>query len=178
MVIVLLSGAIATGKTAAAEHLAAALPADHIRVRAALGAVLGIDTGDRTALQREGADLDRRTRGRWLRDYLAEHYSAGRDTVVDSLRTELQTLPILDGDVDSRLVFLEAHETTRRARYAQAASSDPVKASLDYDTAMRHPTELQGTRLRHIAHLVVATDDLTPAQLAETILSELELPRR
>lgn len=169
-VLLLLSGAIATGKTAVAERLAAEMPGDHIRVRAALGAVLGINVNDRAALQREGADLDRRTRGRWLRDYLAERYGSGQAAIVDSLRTELQTLAILETEVDSRLIFLEAHESTRRARYARAAETDPVKASLDFDTAMRHPTEQRVGALRPIAHLTVQTDELAVADLSETIL--------
>ena len=175
MAVILLSGAIATGKTAVAEHLATAMSADHVRVRSALGAVLGIDVNDRVALQREGADLDRRTRGRWLRDYLAEHYPAGRDAVVDSLRTELQTLPVLETAVESRLVFLEAHESTRRVRYALAAQSDTVKASLDFDTAMRHPTEQRVAVLRPMAHLIVETDELDAVSVARTILSDLGL---
>lgn len=173
MVVILMSGAIATGKTAVSERLAVAMPADLVRVRAALATVLGIDGNDRATLQREGADLDRRTRGRWLRDYLDPYCAPGLSAVVDSLRTELQTLPVLEAVVDSRLVFLEAHESTRRARYAQAAYSDPVKASLDFDTAMRHPTEGRAGTLRAMAHLIVQTDDLSPDEVAATILAEL-----
>lgn len=174
MTLVLLSGAIATGKTAVAEELSRVLGADHVRVRQALVTVLGISLNDRVALQREGTDLDRRTRGRWLRDYLAEHYR-DHNAVVDSLRTMLQTLPVLESEAYSHLVYLEAHETTRRARYALAAAADPVKASLDFDTAMRHPTEQAVVTLRQAAHLVVETDELSAAGVARIIVDELRL---
>jgi hypothetical protein len=173
--VLLIAGAIATGKTAAADGLALRLDAELMRVRNALHDVLGIDVRDRQALQRRGADLDTRTSGRWLRDYIGERHDTSRDLVVDALRTRRQTLPILEALVDSRLVFLEAHEETRRARYAQAAASDPLKASVDFETAMHHPTETEVHNLRPLSHVVVATDDLTVVGVVDEVMRQLDL---
>lgn len=168
---ILISGQIATGKTAVAAELADRMNWRLLKVRQALGEVLGIEARDRQILQRRGADLDRRTNGRWLRDYIQEHFSAAEDAVVvDALRTRLQTLPILEALVDSRLVFLEAHEETRRARYAHAAATDPVKASVDFDSAMHHPTEIEVQTLRPMAHVVIATDGLDVTTVVDEIV--------
>ncbi len=175
MTSVLVAGQIATGKTAVACELAARIDADVIRVRQALSDVLGFASRDRQTLQQRGADLDRRTNGRWLRDYIDERRLTTRALVVDAVRTRLQTLPILESIVDVRLVFLEAHEETRRARYAVAAAADPVKASVDFDTAMHHPTEAEVQLLRPMAHLVIATDDLAVAAIVDEIVGELRL---
>lgn len=171
--LLLLSGQIATGKTAVATALASASGADVLRVREALAHVLGVVPDDRATLQVRGADLDRRTAGRWLRDYLQEH--AGGKSVIDALRTRLQTEPILEAMPNSRLIFLEASETTRRHRYAQAAALDPVKASTDFDLAMRHPTESEASTLRAMAHVVIDTDDLSVDEIVREVRRALDL---
>lgn len=171
--VVLMSGPIATGKTAVAQAVAERWPAQLVRVRQALADVLGIDARDRVTLQREGADLDRRTRGAWLLNYLEDNQYGIGPVVVDSMRTRLQTLPVLDGLVDSRLVYLSAHESTRRRRYRRGAVNDPVKASVDFDTAMHHPTETEVAHLRHLAHLQIDTDELSVAEIAAMIVEYL-----
>lgn len=175
MTVILVSGAIATGKTAAVTAIAERLNAEIVRVREALHQVLGIEARDRQVLQQRGADLDKRTNGRWLRDYVIEHHDLNRDLVIDALRTRSQTLTILETLVDSRLVFFDAHEETRRARYAAAAAVDPVKASIDFDTAMHHPTESEVQNLRPLAQVIVATDDLTVDEVAAEVLRQLDL---
>lgn len=175
MTALLISGEIATGKTAVAVQLADVTVARLVKVREALGEVLGIDARDRLTLQVQGADLDRRTNGRWLRDYIRDRHEPNAQLVIDALRTRRQTVPILEGIVDSRLIYLEAHEETRRHRYAEAAATDPVKASLDFDTAMHHPTETEVRLLRPMAHLVIATDDLSVAAVVSEIVSTLGL---
>lgn len=170
--IVLLSGGIAVGKTAVAEALAPLLEARLVRVREALTEVLGLRLDSRAELQRHGADLDARTAGRWLRDYLMEA-SEQEALVVDALRTRRQTLPVLDGLLDSRLVHLRAHETVRRTRYEQAARSDPVKAGASFDAAVAHPTEREADQLQALAHLTIETDEMTAEGIAGVIRSEL-----
>lgn len=171
--IILIAGPIAVGKSAVANELAAQRPTTLIRAREALAAVLGIGPDDRQRLQALGADLDARTAGRWMRDYIQEQHEPGTSLVVDSLRTRLQTIPVLDSLVDSRLVYLQAHEETRRARYATASAHDPVKASVPYDTAMHHPTETGVGELVPLAHLVVETDDLDVAEVAGVVTKSL-----
>jgi len=175
MTVILVSGAIATGKTAAATALTTRLGADMIKVREVFRQMLGVDGRDRQVLQQRGADLDKRTNGLWLRDYIVEHRQPSRDLVVDALRTRRQTLPILEAIVDSRLVFFEAHEVRRRERYAAAAATDPLKASIDFDTAMHHPTEAQVLNLRPLAQAIVATDELTIDEVTDEVLRQLHL---
>lgn len=171
----LVSGAIAVGKSEAAGLLARRLHGSVLQVRQALTIALGVDARDRATLQRLGADLDRRTNGTWLRDFIVEHATGGQTVVVDALRTRRQTVPILENDVDSRLIYLDAHEETRRRRYHLAAASDPIKAGVSFDVAMHHPTELEVANLRPMAHVIVETDDLTPHDVVEAIVRALAL---
>jgi cytidylate kinase len=175
MTVLLVSGAIAVGKTACASELSRLLSARLVTVRVALADVLGVDARDRRTLQRLGADLDKRTAGRWLKEYIEEHREPDSSVVVDSLRTLRQTVPLMDFYVDARLVYLEAHEETRRQRYAEASPTDPVKASVGFDLAMHHVTEQEVVALRSMADVVVETDELDPSQVATVALEALGL---
>ncbi len=130
-----------------------------------------VDPADRKALQVEGADLDRRTNGRWLMEYLIEHIELRGGAVVDSLRTVRQTEPILKGVPGSILVYLDAHEETRRSRYLEAARRDPLKRAVSFDQAMQHETERDVVRLRQLAHVIIETDRLTPEDTVAEILA-------
>lgn len=169
--VVLLAGPIAVGKSAVARQLATDLGGEVVSVRRALIDVLGLSTAaDRSTLQREGADLDRRTRGAWLVDYLIERVDQGATPViVDSLRTVLQTEPILLNVPDARLFYLTAHSSTRRQRYGLASGTDAVKRSVPFDDAMNHPTEQRVVDLRRLAQLVIETDELTIREVANII---------
>ena len=161
----LLSGRTAAGKTTVAPLLAAALDASVLSVRQALVEMTDARL-NRADLQRAGADLDRRTNGRWLVDYLAER-TATESLVVDALRTRRQTEPVLRDVSGAYLVFLTAHDSTRRLRYKRAGLSDPVKRAATFDAAENHPTERNVVELEPLAHLVVATDELTPQQVVQ-----------
>lgn len=174
--IVLISGAIATGKTATATELAEITQGLHIRVREALAEILGIDMRDRKALQQGGAELDHRTSGLWLRDYLAKLSIPGRTIVVDSLRTIPQTESILSFFDSCRLVHLCAHESTRRRRYGSA--DDLVKKTLSFDDAVSHPTEQRADDLIALASVVVETDEIGSREVARLIANQLGLPTR
>lgn len=171
----MIGGAIAVGKTSIADELARQTGGVRVGVRAALADILQVDINDRKRLQFGGADLDRRTSGRWLHDYLAANMKPGTVTIVDSVRTVRQTEPVLAGIEDSRLVFLRAEESTRRIRYGLA--DDRLKRSLSFDDAVSHPTERRVDRLRVLADVVLDTDAATPAEVAEEICSRLNLPR-
>jgi shikimate kinase len=172
-VIVLVAGGIAVGKTTIAAALAERLDGRVVRVRDALAEVLGRRLDDRGTLQRLGADLDRRTSGRWLAEYLAEAAESAPRLVVDSCRTRRQTEAVLERLPTSRLVYLDAHEDTRRARYALSAATDPIKAGSTYDAAVDHDTERLVALLRPLADTVVETDDLDTEQTVAELLSQL-----
>lgn len=171
----MISGGIASGKTTVAEGLAEAFGAQHVRVRQALIEVLDIRTADRRALQVDGAALDRRTNGRWLLEYLQHHAERYDRVVVDSVRTRRQTVPVLEGFSDARLVYLDVTKETQAHRFALAAVSDPVKASMDLAKALSHSTEAEVERLRPLADLVVQSDDLTATETVDEIIRALRL---
>lgn len=175
--IVLLSGGIAVGKSTVGQLLAAQTGGQLVRVRAALAERAGVDENDRRLLQREGAELDRRTAGRWLLDYLLESRRDSELVVVDAMRTRRQTLPVLEHAADAHLVHLSAHSSTRRHRYQDAARTDRLKANLPYEMAVAHETERSADEIRDLAELVIETDDLTAQQTVDLILAHFQLGR-
>lgn len=98
MICVLIAGQMGVGKTTVANLLASEINAVRVSVRQALAEVLGLGEagGDRRTLQEQGSRLDRRTRGRWLADFLTERMEREEDIVVDSVRTKRQCLPVLE----------------------------------------------------------------------------------
>lgn len=166
---IVVAGQIASGKTSLAAGLSAEHGYRHIRVRQALLDILGGADWDRARFQREGADLDKRTRGRWLLEYLMEERERTSAVVVDSGRTRRQVEPILEQINDAAMIYLEASEEVRRGRYRSAARKDPLKRNISFDDAMDHATEQQARDLRAMSHLVVETDGLT----AEEVLDEM-----
>jgi RNase adaptor protein for sRNA GlmZ degradation len=169
LLLVLVAGQIGAGKSAVASELARRRSGRLVVVRHALAEMVGAEVDDRRKLQDRGLNLDRRTAGRWLSEYVVERHEEAAVVVIDSVRTVRQTLPLLER-LDGRLVYLQAHGETRRARFAEARRYDPLKASLDFDAAMSHPTEVEAARLQDLAQLVVETDRLS----VQDVVSEID----
>ena len=167
--LVLLAGQIGSGKTTVAVDLSEAGGARLVRVRVALQESLGGDDVDRAELQRRGAELDRRSGGRWLLEYLQRGLEADQRVVLDAARTRIQTEPLLEQIRATVLVYLDATTETRKRRYALGQRTDPVKRSISFAEAMRHPTEVEAITLRAMAHHVVDTNELTVADVVEHI---------
>lgn len=167
---VLIAGALAAGKSTVAHLLTARSGGCLVPVRHALERALGLVNADRRTLQEEGAALDRRTNGRWLVEHLLERSEDEPFLIVDSVRTLRQTIPILTRVPNASLVYLETDLTTRRQRFSIAARDDPVKRSMSFADAMRHPTEGEVTKLRPVANLAIDTNDLSPGE----VVSEIE----
>ena len=163
----LLAGEIGSGKTTVARLLTEVVDGSTVSIRQALAEVLGISASDREVLQRDGRALDQRTNGRWLCEFLLERIDANKEAmvVVDALRTERQTLPVLAQVPGSHLVYLEASEAIRRQRFTLSAIDDPVKQSMPFDRAVSHGTEKDVVQLRALADLVIETDDMTAADV-------------
>ena len=159
---------MAVGKSAAALRAAEQTGAVVISVREILTNVLSLDPSDRIAMQQRGAELDNRTNGGWLVSALQEMIEGHQDAMVDSIRTRAQAAAMARLP-DSRLIFLEASEATRRARYRSAASSDPMKARASFRAANRHPVERSIDELRVGADLVISTDHLSIEAVAAKI---------
>lgn len=174
--IVALSGGIAVGKTVTAELLAVQYGGTHLRVRQALADTAHVDITDRLALQREGASLDVRTNGTWLADFINEHLPDDGLVIVDSIRTRRQGRPLLDRLADAHLVYLQAHPATRRIRYNLGAEQDSLKASVPFDAATAHETEVHADEVRDLAELTLDTDDLEVSAVAQAIGYSLHLP--
>lgn len=170
MSIVLISGAIASGKSTVAVAVADALSGELVRVREALAEVAGVSVVDRSALQVSGADLDRRTNGRWLVEFLERRRESHPTLVVDAIRTRRQVLPILRNFPSAVLVYLDARPETRWHRFELASATDPVKRSLSFAEAMRHRTEVDVFEVRPLANLVIETDGLTVTEVVAEIL--------
>ena len=170
-VVVAMAGPIASGKSTVALGVAAELGGVVISVRQALLEILNLTDPTRATLQREGADLDRRTVGRWLSDYLT---SSAEQTdcalVVDSLRTLRQTEPVLAHVPGAILVYLDASESVRRRRYIQSALTDPMKKRVSFGEAMDHPTERLAYRLASIADITIETDDQTSEETTAEVV--------
>lgn len=174
MRVILLAGQIASGKSAVATELAERYHARVVRVRDALAATLGIASTDRHRLQVQGAELDVRTNGRWLAEYISEAAEASF-LVVDSMRTVRQTALLLRV-TDSALVYLDASEANRMDRYALAAArGDNLKASIPFARAMQHPTEIAVVELRRMASIVISTDDMSVTDAADVLEVELNI---
>jgi len=171
--VVLVGGQIAAGKTSAASGVATRGGAELILVRQALEQILGGANWDRRRLQQEGADLDRRSNGKWLLDFIVAGSDRRNRVVVDAARTRRQVEPILEAGVGARLIFLVASETTRRARYALAQATDSVKRSTPFDAAMSHETEREAATLRAMADIVIETDDLAIAGVVDECCAAL-----
>ncbi len=169
---ILLSGAIGAGKSTVARALATRRSWPVVSVRDALREILGVDPNDRASLQQRGAELDRRTNGRWLYEYLANRLES-TSLVVDSLRTRRQTLPILERIHGSFLVYLDARPETRHHRFELSARDDLAKRSLSFVEAMRHPTEREVVALRPMSQLVIETDGLTVGEVIAEITAVL-----
>ena len=167
--LLVIGGQIAAGKSVLASGLAEVAGCKPIRVRQALQEVLGGAGWDRRRLQVEGASLDERTSGRWLLDYLRERTERGGRWVIDAGRTRRQVEPVLGGVVGSQLVYLRAHESIRRERYAMGQQFDLVKRSVSFEEAMTHRTEEEAPALAAMAHLVVDTDGLSVTEVCDVV---------
>ena len=174
--LVLLAGQIGAGKSAVAAELALFDEFRVISARRALEEVLGGSQWDRRELQRRGAEIDARTQGRWLLEFLVPRVASGGRWVLDSARTRRQTEPILEAITDARLIYLEANEATRRDRFIRGQLADSVKRSTTFDTAMNHATESEASALRSMASLTIETDGLDVGQVADVIRQNSDWP--
>jgi cytidylate kinase len=170
---VLLAGQIGVGKTTVASGLAETLNCPVVRVRSALALALGIPSNDRLGLQKEGAELDRRTNGAWLAQFVEELDLQNDYVVIDSLRTQKQTTPFLER-LGGTLVYLDAPLEIRKKRFLGASTSgDLVKSSTSFDESMRHPTELGVVDLRRPAELLIDSGEMSVFDTVSAILRHL-----
>ncbi len=177
--IVVLSGAVATGKTTLAEQLVERYGAHRIGSHELLIARLPAGAPrDRTALQRFGESLDRDSGGRWLADAVAVAASRQPEDaliVVDSARI-LGQIEALRQAFGRRIthVHLYAPDDELRRRYRRRRARDLPS----YDDVRRNPTEAAIDSLIGEADVVIDTSRSTSPDVAVRAASHLGLTGR
>jgi adenylosuccinate synthase len=177
--IVVLSGAVATGKTTLAEQLEERFGARRIGSHELLVARLAAgDPRDRAALQTLGEALDRDTDGRWLADDVAvatSRLSEDAIVVVDSARI-LGQVEALRRAFGRRVthVHLHAPDDELRRRYRRRRGRDLPS----YDEVRRNPTEAAIDSLIGEADVVIDTSRSTATDVAVRAASHLGLTSR
>jgi hypothetical protein len=156
--VLILGGAISAGKTTVAERLERPpFCATRLSARECLQRRLGMPNASRAELQSAGQEIEERTGGTWLADYLSEAAVTPGRYVVDAVRTVGQAQAILESFPYSRLVFLGAPEAVRVARHNDPATTDPLKQSSDLRGAFDHPIERRVSELIPLAARVIDT---------------------
>lgn len=174
--IVVLSGAVATGKTTLGEELEGRFDARRIGSHELLLAHLAEgDPRDRAALQALGERLDRDTEGRWLADDVAVAASRLPEdaiVVVDSARI-LGQVEAMRHAFGRRVTHVHLHAPVDelRRRYRNRRGRDLPS----YDEVRRNPTEAAIDSLIDEADVVIDTSRSTPTDVAVRAASHLGL---
>ncbi len=164
LLIVVVSGAVCSGKSALARQLAERHGAKVVKTRELITEARPKTHRTRKALQRAGDALDREDGGKWVSNALArsvDRLSKGKTPsglfVVDSVRIPGQVEAIrsaFGADVHHIHVTAEPEELRRRYEQRRLESDDQVS----FDEIQKNRTERNIERLAGIADIVVATD--------------------
>jgi hypothetical protein len=175
-VVVVLTGAVYTGKTSLAGALAASSECSVLRVRTIIEDSVGQGALPRADLQSAGLVLDERTQGRWIADSVGAAIGGGAATVViDAVRTRRQ-LEKLRETVSAGLVVvhLTASDEERQRRLDRSRTTDPTdEAYALLSRIMAHPTDREADLLRLEADLVIDTTTLTPGAVCALVEAHL-----
>lgn len=173
--IVLLSGAVCSGKSTLAAGLASRHNATLYKTHELIQTLKPRIPNDRIALQRAGDGLDRSTNGRWIQEAITRRVggmSPDSVVVVDAVRIAAQ----VDGvrEAFSTRVFhihLTASEEELARRYASRNSQFAEAGS--YEELRRNRTERNVDTLADIADIVVKTDQCTAADVLIRAVAQL-----
>lgn len=180
--LVLISGAVAAGKSSAAALLISSYgfrrvsSGDYLR---GLAAERGIDS-DRSSLQALGDRLDLDTDFAWLIDDVAApmiDLGGAERWLVDAVRKRKQVQHFRRRFPDLVHVHFAAPEPILRQRYvdrliATGAKSDD--AASDYDRAILHQNEIEARSLSEIADIEFDTSKMSPEEIVAAIGGEIE----
>ena len=173
--IVLLSGSVASGKTALWQQLMKSFPAERIHVlrtknvmRELAPKKLGRELpAERRAMQDFGDQLDRETSGQWVRDALTslinEYVSSEASPifVVDAVRILRQVKAIREAyGYSVNHIHLKAPEHELAARYKRR--SGDLRELKSFRDLVKNPTEAAVNELEKSADIVVDTQACTP----------------
>jgi adenylosuccinate synthase len=173
--IVLLSGSVASGKTTLWQQLMSRFPGEHIHVLKTKNVIrelafkkLGRELpSERRALQDFGDQLDRDTKGHWVRDALISlvnrHISTEESPifVVDAVRILAQIKAIREAyGFAVNHIHLKAPEHELAERYKHRCSD--MQELRSFKDVEKNPTEAAVHELEKSADIVVDTQACTP----------------
>jgi adenylosuccinate synthase len=162
--IIVLSGRVASGKTALATGLRDRYGAAVFRTQDLLRERLGPKHSDRRSLQRAGTRLDRKTSGRWVADALWRRFQdddPGPLVVVDAVRRESQVDGLRTAFGPAVVhVHLTAPLDVIRSRF-EGRTDRPGEAA-SYDAVATDTTERQVESMSATADVVIDTARNTP----------------
>lgn len=179
--VVLVSGAVCSGKSALVGELGDRHGARVVSTRALIAQLSPTAGSDRRALQRAGERLDRTRGGAWVAEALQREIDADTSTptpsglfVVDCVRTSEQVDAIRRAfGTEVFHVHLTARAETLRARYVERA--DGADAAAEYDDLKRSRTEKRIEMLSELADVVVDTDRCSAAGVLVRATALLDL---
>ena len=173
--IVLLSGSVASGKTTLWQHLTNRFPSEHIHVLKTKSVIrelalkkLGRELhSERRALQDFGEQLDRDTKGHWVRDALISLVNertseeATSIFVVDAVRILRQIRAIREAyGFSVNHIHLKAPLHELAERYKRRCSD--MQELRSFEDVEKNPTEARVNELEKSADIVVDTRACTP----------------
>jgi adenylosuccinate synthase len=173
--IVLLSGSVASGKTTLWQELTNRFPGENIHILKTKGVIrelalkkLGRELlSERRALQDFGEQLDRDTKGHWVRDALVSLVNQHTGTegssifVVDAVRILPQIKAIREAyGFSVNHIHLKAPQDELAERYKRRSSD--MQELRSFEDVGKNPTEAQVNDLEKTADIVVDTRACTP----------------
>jgi len=161
--IVLLSGAVSSGKTTLSTMLVKRFHFDLIKTKEVLQNYFPDTAHERRSLQDHGAYLDQKTQGTWVRDEILARIEKTKPKylLVDAVRIEKQINSIRQA-FGPRVfhIHLEAPANVLAARY-KTRKVPGFKEFSTYNNLARNTTEKRVSRLAEIADVVIKTDRCT-----------------
>lgn len=176
--VVVISGRIGSGKSTLAAALEGRFAIERLRTRELLVQHLEAgETATRSRLQKQGASLDHRTRGRWLADELGRlllERGPQASVAVDSVRRADQIAAIRTAFGTAVVhVHLTAPRSVLEARFRRRTGQ--LGEASRYEDAAGDPTEEQVDSLEPIADIVVDTNRSTPEDVVTRAAARLGL---
>lgn len=178
--IVLLSGAVAAGKSSVARALIEEFDFQKISTSnhlTRLAAAQGL-SNVRLILQNLGDNLDEATDYSWpvavAREQMAA--SAGASLwLLDAVRKERQVVHFRRAFASVLHVHLTAAEIVLRTRYSARANAFGDRDSLStYEHLIAHPNEVASRSLQSLADLVFDTSEVSPPDIAQSIVTAIK----
>ena len=176
--IVLLSGAVSSGKTTLGTMLVKRFQFELIKTKKVLQDYFPDSSNERGALQHHGVYLDRKTQGTWVRDEVIDRVrkSNPRYILVDAVRIEKQVDAIRKA-YGPRVfhIHLDAPTDVLSDRYSNRKRVAHFKEFSGYKDVIRNRTEKGISRLAEIADVVIRTDRCTEQDVLVRAASHLGL---